>query len=471
MTFFCRQPSRLLYQFGAVRPQTSARLARHVRIALPKTQLGLCLRSASNAAPSQTAYPRRLLIYRAPTLELATIGTIKLTGLGAFAMACLVIAPNVYFDESSPVWMAPAVIAVSATLVPLFHVLTRPSVANIFIDAPASARRSKEALISFAKRVPLDTALEIQTLGLLSVPRTKTLRVGELRVRPEGWGRLANLEQVHAIDKTSKIPKWARWSLQRFYARPVASRWKNSRAPEVWPLVLEAITRNTVANMSKKNLSPPVFNRRVLASSTPNQLPVNNGDTLAVVNGTSVSSVASAALPAPSSVEQPGLQGQLPLSNGLPPQDPANQRAASCRCFSGGFVACCSVPAPASPEQQAREHGTLLLLGGSRGRRFLIVEHPRQILNLHPVLETLVHTLFGPEYIQTKLQLLLTSGRNNPLPPQPKSQIRPAFYTGKGTTQGYGIKGRATDHSQAEIYMKIHFLVRNNDLDMVTLVS
>ncbi|KAG9958663.1 hypothetical protein KCU61_g8198, partial [Aureobasidium melanogenum] len=258
MTFFCRQPSRLLYQFGAVRPQASARLAHHVRTALPKTRLGLYLRSASNAAPSQTAYPRRLLIYRAPTLELATIGTIKLTGLGAFAMACLVIAPNVYFDESSPVWMAPAVIAVSATLVPLFHVLTRPSVANIFIDAPASARRSKEALISFAKRVPLDTALEIQTLGLLSVPRTKTLRVGELRVRPEGWGRLANLEQVHAIDKTSKIPKWARWSLQRFYARPVASRWKNSRAPEVWPLVLEAITRNTVANMSKKNMSPPV---------------------------------------------------------------------------------------------------------------------------------------------------------------------------------------------------------------------
>lgn len=113
-------------------------------------------------------------------------------------------------------------------------------------------------MISFAKHLPLDTALEIQTLGLLAIPRTKTLRLGELRLRPEGWGRLANLEQVHAIDETSKIPKWARWSLQRFYARPVASRWKNSRAPEVWPLVFEAITRNTVANMSKKSLSPSV---------------------------------------------------------------------------------------------------------------------------------------------------------------------------------------------------------------------
>ncbi|KAI4762129.1 hypothetical protein E4T52_05676 [Aureobasidium sp. EXF-3400] len=364
MTFFCRQPPRLLYQFSAARPHTSAHLAHHVRIVLPKARLGLCLRSASNAAPSQT-------------------------GLGAFAMACLVIAPNVYFDESSPVWMAPAVIAVSATLVPLFHVLTRPSVANIFIDAPASARRSKEALVSFAKRVPLDTALEIQTLGLLSVPRTKTLRVGELRVRPEGWGRLANLEQVHAIDKTSKIPKWARWSLQRFYARPVASRWKNSRAPEVWPLVLEAITRNTVANMSKKNLSPPlnavpsarlqpppsvvrpahpaaavvqkqvqkkaptvkaaptaVFYRESRASfvlqqgvqppcprlsSAPTNPPAINSDTLTIVNGTSANS------PAPSSVQQPGLSRVNCLSRSTS-QVPADPRAASRRRFCGSFV-------------------------------------------------------------------------------------------------------------------------------------
>jgi hypothetical protein len=100
--------------------------------------------------------------------------------------------------------------------------------------------------------------MEIQTLGLLPWPRTKTLRVGQLRIRPEGWGRLANLEQVTALDNTSKIPKWARWSLQRFYARPAASHWKNSRAPEVWPLVFEAITRNTVANLSSKSLSPPV---------------------------------------------------------------------------------------------------------------------------------------------------------------------------------------------------------------------
>jgi hypothetical protein len=94
-------------------------------------------------------------------------------------------------------------------------------------------------------------------LGLLPWPRTKTLRVGQLQIRPEGWGRLANLEQVSPLDNTSKIPKWARWSLQRFYARPAASHWKNSRAPEVWPLLFEAVTRNTVANLSSRKLSPP----------------------------------------------------------------------------------------------------------------------------------------------------------------------------------------------------------------------
>jgi hypothetical protein len=136
-------------------------------------------------------------------------------------------------------------------------VLTRPFVAQVFIDAPANARRSKEALVHFARHLPSDTAMEIQTLGLLPWPRTKTLRVGQLKIRPEGWGRLANLEQSSPLDNTSKIPKWARWSLQRFYARPAASHWKSSRAPEVWPLVFEAVTRNTVANLSSKRLSAP----------------------------------------------------------------------------------------------------------------------------------------------------------------------------------------------------------------------
>jgi hypothetical protein len=64
----------------------------------------------------EVVYPQRLQIYNAPALEIATIGTFKLAGLFIFSMACLVVAPNVYADESSPVWMAPTGILSSITL-------------------------------------------------------------------------------------------------------------------------------------------------------------------------------------------------------------------------------------------------------------------------------------------------------------------------------------------------------------------
>lgn len=173
--------------------------------------------------------------------------------------------------ENNSADLSSSVIAASATVLPLFHVLTRPFVAQVFINPPAQARRSKEALVSFARHLPPDTVMDVQTLGLLPWPRTKTLRMGQLRIRPAGWGRLANLEQVTAMDKTSSIPKWARWSLQRFYARPADSHWKKSRAPEVWPLVFEAITRNTIASMSSKGLS------RSVSTVVPAQTPLPPG--------------------------------------------------------------------------------------------------------------------------------------------------------------------------------------------------
>ncbi|KEQ58421.1 uncharacterized protein M437DRAFT_88570 [Aureobasidium melanogenum CBS 110374] len=53
-----------------------------------------------------------------------------------------------------------------------------------------------------------------------------------------------------------------------------------------------------------------------------------------------------------------------------------------------------------------------------------------------------------------------------------KAPALSAFYAGKGTTQGYGIKGRATDHFHADTDtdMKVHCLIRENDLDVITLV-
>ncbi|THW36107.1 hypothetical protein D6D22_07825 [Aureobasidium pullulans] len=272
MTLFCHQPSRLLRRLVAANSQGAAASLLQHNIARHALNGRVQSRMSSKAvadAPIQVLYPRRLQIFHSPTLETAMVGTSKLGGLGLSMLACLVVAPNVALDQSNPIWMAPAVVTISAAVLPLLHLLTRPFVTNIFIDAPAWARRSKESLVSWARQLPPDTAMEIETLGLLPWPRTKVLRVSELRLRTEGYGRLANLEQVTAVDKTSKVPKPMRWSLQRFYARPVESRWKKSRAPEVWPLVFEAISRNTVGAMSKGKASTPVGAVRPVRPSMP----------------------------------------------------------------------------------------------------------------------------------------------------------------------------------------------------------
>ncbi|KAH0337996.1 hypothetical protein KCU81_g7804, partial [Aureobasidium melanogenum] len=116
------------------------------------------------------------------------------------------------------------------------------------------------------------------------------------------------------------------------------------------------------------HLHNKVFPRRALtSSSTPTHPPANYGDTLAVVNGTSASSPASATLPAPSSVQQPGLQGQLslpdsPLLNTLP----IRKQPLAVASLEASLPAL-SAPGPAPAfRQQALEHGTLLLLGGQK---------------------------------------------------------------------------------------------------------
>lgn len=219
-------------------------------------------------------YPSRLLIFHSPTLETTFIGTTKLTLLGGFVMSCLVVAPNVYLDEAAPIWMAPAgddcvfeenerllivlsVIATAAFFMTGCHLMTRPYITNVFIQPPGWARRSKEALLNFARRLPSDTVLEIETLGFLPVPRRKAVRLSDLRTVPQGFG-LANLERVAANEGTSKLPKSMRWSLNQFYARPSAGHWQKSRAPDVWPLVWEFVSKNSVGGMSKESVSSTV---------------------------------------------------------------------------------------------------------------------------------------------------------------------------------------------------------------------
>lgn len=124
--------------------------------------------------------------------------------------------------------------------------MTSPFVANIFIRLPLHARSSKDALIEFARRMPQDTVLEIQKIGFLPFPRSRTLQLSELRtIRSKAV--LANLHHVPHSTAGERIPAWKRLAHYYLFARPTLSHWRKTPVPEIWPIVFEHAERNAIA--------------------------------------------------------------------------------------------------------------------------------------------------------------------------------------------------------------------------------
>jgi hypothetical protein len=91
-----------------------------------------------------------------------------------------------------------------------------------------------------------------------------------------------------------------------------------------------------------------------------------NGDTLAVVNGISASASSPASPSPPAMSREPGLLGQLPLPGGpLLSTLPIREQPLAVASLEASLpVVSAPSAAPASPEQEGRGHGALLLLGG-----------------------------------------------------------------------------------------------------------
>ena len=124
--------------------------------------------------------------------------------------------------------------------------MTSPFVASIFLRLPSRARSSKEALMAWARRMPQDTALEIQKIGFLPLPRTRTLQLSELRTM-RSKAVLANLEHVPRSRVAKQTPAWKRLAHYYLYARPTLSHWRKTPVPEIWPIVFEHAERNAIA--------------------------------------------------------------------------------------------------------------------------------------------------------------------------------------------------------------------------------
>jgi hypothetical protein len=101
--------------------------------------------------------------------------------------------------------------------------------------------------------------------------------------------------------------------------------------------------------------------RRRVSALVTTFAPAINGDILTVVNGAAAASPAS-----PTTVQQPGLLGQRPLPGGpLLCTLPIREQPLAVASLEASLpVVSALAPVSASPEQEGREHGALLLLGG-----------------------------------------------------------------------------------------------------------
>ncbi|GAB7357152.1 hypothetical protein MBLNU459_g8145t1 [Dothideomycetes sp. NU459] len=239
---------------------------------------------ASNARPPfALAYPERLLIYHTPTPVTAFIGLIRAGTIVFFGLGCLFIAPGVAFNDDAPNWLVPVVIAGAAVPMTLVHLMTVPYVVNVFIRPPNHARRSKETINAFARRLPPDTRLEFQTMGLLPLPRTRGALLSEVRTLPPSKKRLANLELVPGGGSGERRSMWRRMTQGYLYTGPSKRNWEKTGAPGVWQLVFDQIIKNTerAVHGSTSARGPSTLNagQRVGNSRGDRRLPAANNTT------------------------------------------------------------------------------------------------------------------------------------------------------------------------------------------------
>lgn len=100
-------------------------------------------------------------------------------------------------------------------------------------------------MIAFARRLPADTKMEFQTMGLLPLPRTRGVLLSEMRTLPPSPIRLANLDHVpggRSGDRRSTIKRMTEGHL---YTGPSKRNWEKTSAPDVWQLVLDQIEKNS----------------------------------------------------------------------------------------------------------------------------------------------------------------------------------------------------------------------------------
>ena len=116
---------------------------------------------------------------------------------------------------------------------------------QINLILPPAARRSKQDLLRYARRIPHNSVLEIKCFWFRPWPVTKQVWFEDLRRLPFSQVRLSNLEHVPlGTRKAHDNAGWLGWLVRSFMGRYWVSRSAlrdRSRVPGVWDIIWEQI--------------------------------------------------------------------------------------------------------------------------------------------------------------------------------------------------------------------------------------
>jgi hypothetical protein len=150
----------------------------------------------------------------------------------------------ILFSPDVSNWMIPLIMVGACVPMVVTALATGPMIHDIKIKLPAAARRSKEDLKSFVKRLPPDTILRATYMRLVPWPVSSDMMLRDLqRVQPSWKFGIANLEHVPSsmIGQEKHIAYWpVRMTFGRYYVNRTQTREK-SAATGIWDTIWNQI--------------------------------------------------------------------------------------------------------------------------------------------------------------------------------------------------------------------------------------
>lgn len=186
--------------------------------------------------PVRRGPPEQVLIYNGGRGKIVFLGMLRITSMFLFGVSCLVVAPA--FDAHNfPWWTSPAIVVAGS--IPMLYIAytAAPFVNFIHLALPPFARRSRENAIQYAKNLPPNATLIINTMKITTIPRQTQVRMGDL---------VPDKSLIRPVSFRNQSPAPSSWrgkTLCQFYASENSQRGTSSSVfyPELWDHVYRQI--------------------------------------------------------------------------------------------------------------------------------------------------------------------------------------------------------------------------------------